>query len=208
MIWGVGTGRCGTHTLAELLEIPHEPRPKPMVEGVEWWQGRRNKEEILPIIRDRMRWGGCVDLHNVPILPLILEMDPESTIVWVWRGFEKVAKSMTKPGHDYWGKLKRDWSEFLYPRGGWPERYTREDKMFWYWCTVNMFIYENVILLPRTRWRIHEADRLEHHAFVGSDYNGNLVFSEYMLNHAARMENWMKGHEREQREEDGLPVLW
>lgn len=208
MIWGVGTGRCGTHTLADLLKLPHEPNPKPMTSGVEWWRERTHEDEILPIIEDRMKLGGCVDLHNVPILPLILAMDPEPTIVWIWRGFEKVAKSMTKPGHDYWGELNRDWTNFLYPRTGWPSHYNREHKMFWYWCTVNTFIYENVILLPRDQWRIYEAESLPHHAFKGPGYEGRLVFPEYMLNHAARMENWMKGHEREQREEDGLPVLW
>lgn len=108
MRWGVGTGRCGTRSLAEQLGGIHEPSPGLV--------GPRVKQ--LEILRGRLSKGlPSVDRLQSFAIPLIAQVDPSAHVLWLARDPWGCVPSMLQTAHegiqtleescDYWLNTNR-----------------------------------------------------------------------------------------------------
>jgi hypothetical protein len=172
MIWGLGTGRCGTHSLAREIGGAHEPERPTMVHTARVANGFFSHEPevratLKSFIEERQP---IVNLHLVPVLPLILELDPDPSFIWVWREYVDVMQSQLQPGHSYWQENARDWTEFMYPFNEWRHMptYFQEQKGLWYWTAVNTEILRYMMLVPRETWHIIHTNDLEIRDAVGN----------------------------------------
>jgi len=75
MIWGVGTGRCGTGSLAHELGAQHEIRD---------WDGRRETVEPY-LLAHRQVNHPVVDYRLSVCVPDILKADPDAEFIWLIR---------------------------------------------------------------------------------------------------------------------------
>lgn len=202
MIWGVGTGHCGTRSLAQWLDVPHEPKRGELGDHMKTYFG-----SLPPELEQRLRQmlsttegRGMVDSHLSPLIYLIQQADPEARIVWVWRDYPHVRRSHMRIG-------VRQFVNTIHPTGGFNDWLSLEDKVWWYWYTCNMGIYQQLLNFKRDHWVIVEADRLPVREGVtqyGSDEDTELRG----YHQASSIHDFLRGLEHEQREENGLPVLW
>lgn len=90
MIWGLGTGGCGTLSLArELEDGVHEPRP-----------GLSPSCDVLEVLRGRLEVGRpCVDRLHSLLIPQIRDVDPNSEIIFLIRNPWDCVRSMVATGH-------------------------------------------------------------------------------------------------------------
>lgn len=164
MIWGLGTGRCGTHSLAKVLDGVHEPTPKYMKEGADYHRTGEGEQAVINILLNRMKRykndKAIVDLHNVPILDLIERVDPKAKYVLVWREFNKVWRSQQLPGHQYWEPGYRDWDQFISPPDGWSPKDERHKKAFGFWHACNLICLDFFDTIDRDRWWICHAEEI------------------------------------------------
>ena len=192
MIWGVGTGHCGTHSLAQWLELKHEPRRQALTAHMEYYfepLPPQMREDVLGVLREG---GDMVDSHLSPLIPLILEADPDARFAWVWRNYANVLRS-----HDF-PALRWYWTQES-------EREPHEQYVWRYWYLCNTGIYRYLSAIPRDRWFIIEAEDLP----VRHGGPGRPPLEEHELtDRGLHIENFLRGLRYEQREEDGLPVLW
>jgi hypothetical protein len=88
MIWGIGTGKCGTSSLASYFGGLHEPSP-----GIR--TGKRAKEVLL----ERINLGSPLisDMAQHQVIPEIIEVDPDYKFVWLVRNpWDYVASRMAE----------------------------------------------------------------------------------------------------------------
>ena len=90
MIWGTGTGRCGTKSLAKDLGGLHEPQPWFGDLAKKYYYGNtlspEDEQELYAIIHDRIALNTpTVDVNYSYILPLIDKLDPYAFFVFVFR---------------------------------------------------------------------------------------------------------------------------
>jgi hypothetical protein len=149
--WGIGTGRCGTATLAIVNKGLHEPRPWFYEEATRYYWGERD-EELMETLRrkvaQRIRspYEMVVDQKQSLIIPLLVEMDPEAKFVWLIREPIDAVKSYMAFGYFRRETGKWDWQRVildiwrLRPQEGWPNGWSAESKCFWYWYEVNRVI--------------------------------------------------------------------
>jgi hypothetical protein len=87
MIFGLGTGRCGTGSLAKILDLSHEACSMP-------WQVNLDKyNEVMPGVIKR---GGDVALYWLPYVSLVLEDYPDSKFVCLKRDREETIQSWSR----------------------------------------------------------------------------------------------------------------
>ena len=163
MIWGIGTGRCGTHSLAADLGGLHEPRPWIGAAAVEAYWGDATAtaycREVL-LLRLAQDIPAVVDLHLSLLIPLICALDAQATFVWMWRepvgcvGSFLAQGAWTTPGK---------WPTLWRPRYGWPESFSRFDRALAYWVMVNEMIAEDLARYAPGRWQRREPTDLRHH---------------------------------------------
>lgn len=187
MLWGLGTGRCGTHSLAREIGGLHEPNKPIMVQTARAANGNNDA-----ICRVRAQLKSFVDegkpivnLHFVPVLPLILEVDPDPSFVWVWREYVDVMQSQLQPAHRYWEEGYRDWTEFMYPFNEWRfmPNYFQEEKGLWYWTAVNTEILRYMMLVERDAWHILHTDQLAFRDAVGHPVSSPTAMQLEDLSH-------------------------
>lgn len=153
MIWGLGTGRCGTKSLAVALGGLHEPKPKINDLAVDYarqggavderTRGYAELEDRLKQRMDLAREKGApiiVDLQNSYVLPLIRLVDPDAAFVVMFRNpFDTIASFMlggafTK--RDGYGQHK------LMPAEGWPGQQSRIHRVSYHWRQTNNTILQ------------------------------------------------------------------
>lgn len=79
MILGLGTGHCGTRSLAALLGLPHEKYRLP-------W--KRDEKRLDRIWEDLMKDGGDVGLQWLPYVEMVLERAPDTRFLCLQRDRE------------------------------------------------------------------------------------------------------------------------
>ena len=139
MIYGVGTGRCGTKSLAKSLGGLHEPKPWFTDEPKKWYlSGTYNFPLNRMIIeRSQLRVPVVVDFKQAYMMGLILRLDITAKFIWVIRDPVSCIRSMMK------GKwYAQDEPNILEPWSGWDEGQSPLSKCIWYYRTVNEHIYK------------------------------------------------------------------
>ena len=163
---GIGTGRCGTYSLAQILGVQHGYR------FVEWHESRENRPKLQETIEHLTNGGGTVWHPILPWVDLIRREVPDLKIICLHRGQAAVVRSFVrvhKAKGDPVGFPTRDQQDYFpahwtYVR---PEAYWAE-----YWSA-----YENAMnALPREvtfhlqTSELNEDDRLkELIAWLGRD---------------------------------------
>jgi len=125
MIWGIGTGRCGTMSLAKEIDGVHEPKPALDNSGY----------AAIGLLKDRLAKGKpSIDWKQSFYIPEIKQIDPDAHFIWLIRNpFEFVSSFVARGGWDYPHYIK--WT-----RGNLVER-----GLEW-WLEVNAIISDNVPL--------------------------------------------------------------
>lgn len=98
LIFGIGTGRCGTVSLCGLLNsqkyahFTHEKRP------LLSWDGPRNKldERIEEILLQEGRYVGDIAFFYLPYIEYILDNYPDTKIICLKRAMNEVVESYMK----------------------------------------------------------------------------------------------------------------
>lgn len=85
--WALGTGRCGTRSLAQQIGGIHEPQPWTRGRSVCWARNREYEDELLTVLRSRSQLETpCVScLQQSYLVPLIRAVDPNSSCVFLIR---------------------------------------------------------------------------------------------------------------------------
>lgn len=163
MQWGVGTGRCGTKSLAADLGGLHEPQPWLGPDAIEAYYGDREAlERCTGKLAGRLALGApaVVDLKQSYLIPLICEIDPAAAFIWMVREPLALVRSMLAGG--WWTEKNRYGAWLWRPPEGWPEAATRFDKIVTYWCEVGRLI-ERDLAACGAPWQRRLTSELSHH---------------------------------------------
>ena len=151
MLWGVGTGRCGTMTMAVALGGLHEPRPWIHEEATRYWRGDRSKE-LLDRLENKMMHKlrtelPIMDLKFSYIIPFIKRrIDPEAKFLWMIRNPHEfvrsaIAKNWYKRTEDNCKWVLWDLDRWrITPGGGFDDDCSQVFKCYWYWWATNRCI--------------------------------------------------------------------
>ena len=164
MIWGIGTGRCGTKSLAADLGGVHEPTP---------WLGHRAVEAYRwpgqggPVawcwtrIKERRESGeaAVVDAQHSYVIPLIRQVDPAAEFAWVIRNPQSTAESLIEGG--VWTEQDGNGRDRWAPAEGWLGE-PRVVKAAMYYRAV-MAIILSEFERRREPWRILHTPELQAH---------------------------------------------
>jgi hypothetical protein len=97
MIVGVGTGRCGTMSIAELLNIPHEPRPGLIRESVRYHYDPKKNYPPSDLLKRALEDKGAVNHRFSLLIEPIHKLYPYAKWVHIVRsGPETVASYMRR----------------------------------------------------------------------------------------------------------------
>lgn len=183
MIWGVGTGRCGTKSLAETIGGVHEPQPWLLDEPVRYLLGETElKDVLIEKLRARLELGvPIVDLKNSYLIDLIIEVDPSAQFIWMWRDPEDCIRSFLAGGS--WTEQDDFGAKKLRPKFGWQPEATRLDKAIWYWREVNHFLDINLMWSTFEVWKttelpVHENQHVKSGEWVWGGENLRRIIRE------------------------------
>ncbi len=154
-VWGIGTGRCGTVTLAKVRGGIHEPKPWIHKEAARYYCGERG-DELLNSLRHklaarlRLKEELIVDSKQSLIIPFIMEIDPGAEFVWLVREPRASMKSFSawefysrEPSEDFGYELDQ-WR--ARPPGGFPSNWSLLMKRLWFWEEINKVIARDLEL--------------------------------------------------------------
>jgi hypothetical protein len=123
MLWGCGTGRCGTLSLARAIDGEHEPSP-----------GLGPDCNVKEVLRGRLERGvPCVDRLHSLVIPQIREIDPDAKILWLVRNPFDTVRSFLDTRHcDVPSSLYYPIPSGLSPRltGAWVWRHINESILY------------------------------------------------------------------------------
>jgi len=176
MIWGVGTGRCGTKSMAEDLEGLHEPKPWLSELPAHYYRGLCGSDRLLPLLKERRRLDtpAIVDLKHSYIMNLIENVDPEGEFAYVIRSPFLCIASFLAGGswteQDWYGDRK------IQPAEGWRDE-TRLEKAIYHWVVTNEIIINHLrkSMLP---YSMFETDDLIAHNNKHSTSPGHIFSRE------------------------------
>lgn len=165
----MGTGRCGTKSLAADLGGLHEPEPWFGADATAAYWG---DEQAIKLCRARLEYRlelgapAIVDLHHSYIMPLICDVDPDASFVWAIR--QPVACIGSFLAGNAWSGDPGNWPTLWQPRRGWWGGTTRLQKATTYWCAVNTIIWHELAkgerpwhALPTEALKAHENKRMD-----------------------------------------------
>lgn len=157
MIWGVGTGRCGTRSLAVQLGGEHEPKPWLKHEAAYYARGLVDTHdpewnELIHRLNDRRDHDTpiIVDLKHSYVMDLIEAVDLDAHFVVMFRNpFDCIASFMLGGAftdQDWQGDRKlRTNDQQLF------DSMTRLEKVTWFWVRTNIRILEHLEKSDRPR---------------------------------------------------------
>ena len=153
MIWGVGTGRCGTAGLAVQLGGEHE-----------------RQGSVAELAAGGHR--AVVDPAFWRVIPSIYEADPAARFVVIYRDPVEVVESLLSVGifrceFDELNKVPYAWN--VRPPV-WPGTWEPYQKAAWLWRTINSRIMEMVL----TNFEVRHVSELDTHLNKGVE--GKLTF--------------------------------
>lgn len=150
LIWGIGTGRCGTKSLSKILGGLHEPRPWPLQRAAYHARCISTKEDeniLRDVLRERLAMDtpAVVDLHQSFCMDVIEEIDPTAEFAFIARNPALCVSSFLTVGgfteQDKFGEYKAQ------PRIGFAGE-TRLERVIFHWVYTNTRIMAH---LRRTR---------------------------------------------------------
>lgn len=152
-VYVVGTGRCGTASLAEKLGGLHEPEPNIVHEATQYYFGNL---DIYPTLvnklkeRKKLSTSVIADNKQSLVIPLIREIDPKAKFVLLVREPMSCIKSFYARGaysEDEHKKRKAIWVDNrLIPHMGFPEDWSQFTKCAWYWVEIHRTVFSSVDL--------------------------------------------------------------
>lgn len=160
--WGLGTGRCGTRSLAADLGGMHEMKPWFGPEAIAAYYGDPSCRSLcVEKLKVRLDTGvPQVDLHHAYLIPLIVEVDPDADFIWLIRHpLTCIASFLAGTA---WTRTARDSETLWRPRYGWPMGTQRVDKAITYWIMVNNLIERDLAACGRP-WRLVRTETLRAH---------------------------------------------
>ncbi|MEE8115187.1 MAG: hypothetical protein V3T23_12650 [Nitrososphaerales archaeon] len=159
MIYGVGTGRCGTKSLAKELGGVHEPEPWFIDEPKRWYLSGNDNIALNSMIKSRSELDTpiVVDFKQAYMMSLILRIDVRAKFIWIIREPVSCIKSMVKS--KWYGETDNNGANLLEPWSGWDEGQSRIDKCIWYYRTVN----EHILKYKRYISAVYFTEDLEQH---------------------------------------------
>lgn len=165
MIWGVGTGRCGTKSLAVLVNGEHEGFP-----GLGKWvamvlanEPQGDPEKVKQILRHRLREGKpSVDYAQSYVMDWIEEIDPDAEFIALFREPVTCIESMLRL--EWWSETDQFGRFKPRPMGAWPDDATRLDKAIWHWSFTNQRIlaFMDTLECPVQFYDVRELRSHEH----------------------------------------------
>ncbi len=169
MIWGIGTGRCGTKSLSKHLNGLHEPEPWPLHRAAyhaRLISSQEDEQELRAILKKRIDLGApaVVDLHQSFCLDVIEEIDPKAEFAFIARNPAACISSFLTGGgftdRDVFGEYKAQ------PIGGFHNE-SRLQRVVFHWVYTNELIYTH---LMRTRrpfkcWRTEDMGEIRENAY-------------------------------------------
>lgn len=172
MIWGVGTGRCGTKSLAMQLKGEHEPKPWLEHEPAHYARGilsSVDKLNLLANLKDRSRLITpiIVDLKHSYVMDLIEKVDPDAAFIYLVRNpFDCIASFILGGAftdQDQQGNDK------LQPKPGYSAgvEVSRLLKTTWFWRETNKRIMDHFLVSNRP-FAVLYTEELATHANIYS----------------------------------------
>ncbi len=206
MIVGVGTGRCGTVTVAEVLGVPHEPKPRFIREGVEHYYTPGKRAFPIERLKTALGNAGAVNHRYSLIIPFIRRHFPDAKFVHIIRsGPATVASFMARKwydpsasqvGFEKW-RFRGDLAGMV-PAKTW-ESMTPFEKCCWHWSTVNQIIHADLMAIDHYTLRIENLNSDE-----------LLKWAYGHTSHGTPMNIWRNGSRRaaDSRLEKWTPLMW
>lgn len=172
MTWGVGTGRCGTKLLSNIIGAEHEPMPRIVEEATKYFQ-ECYTGGLLTKLQERLdKYDSVVDHKCSLVIPAILQIDPSAKFIWLIRKPTNCVSSCLNINM-YRRKKGDHWdSNRLAPKEGFPEYYTELEKNIWRYWAINQEIAHQLQFIDRSRWEIQKSEELEGWAETGPHDNG------------------------------------
>jgi len=147
MLMGLGTGRCGTKSLAVQLGGLHEPKPWLKEEPVQYKCDRNMdvRDSLLENLKARSELPVpiIVDLKHSYVIDLICEVDPEAEFIWMLRDPVDCISSLLNGGA--WTKTDWHGARKWRPFGGWKDDVPREMRVVRYWIEINKMIEKSLM---------------------------------------------------------------
>jgi hypothetical protein len=146
MIYVVGTGRCGTMTLARLLGGVHEPSPPIIAEATDYYLGRHGCLGALVAklrVRASLKTPAISDNKQSTVIPVIREVDPRAEFIMLVREPIGCVASFVRRGTyrrrvDVWERHR------LRPLTGFPRDWTQSMKCGWLWAETNRVVLSSL----------------------------------------------------------------
>ncbi len=163
MVWGVGTGHCGTTLLANNMKGRHQPAPKLMCSAPEYYNyperapkglyGELEKLRDLdtPIVVSH-KYSLCMDA--------IIYVDPKAEFIWLLRDPSDTIRSDMQRGL-YDRKTPDKWvTNRIKPTNGFPAYFQTIDKTIWRYWLLNQAIEQTLLYVCEKRWRMQLSEEL------------------------------------------------
>ena len=146
MIYVVGSGRCGTATLARKLGGLHEPEPTIIAEATDYYLGKRScLPELCRKLRARAQLPtpAISDPKQSTVIPLIVELDPSAELIVLVR--EPTASIASMAARGAYQRPNWIWDQHrLRPRTGFPADWSPIMKLGWLWVETYRVIFSSL----------------------------------------------------------------
>lgn len=134
MYYVVGSGRCGTRTVAKRALGKHEPKPSIINESYKYFKSKKDQEN-LDQLKSKLLRRFCLDTNLISdcrqsyVIPVIKEIDKEAKFVVVYREPFSCVESYLNRSIFLRGSI---WDRTrIHPPEGFPKRFTRVMKVAW-----------------------------------------------------------------------------
>ena len=103
-IFGYGTGRCGTQSLAHLLNLQQNSCVSHEMQGIHWWPVFSNYVGVKKrlAIREAKKYDlvGDIAYGWIQYIPQVIEDFPNAKFIHIWRDKDEVVESFWKAMQD------------------------------------------------------------------------------------------------------------
>jgi hypothetical protein len=178
-LWVLSTGRCGTLTLSQLLDLNpkitcfHEPMPRLWEHSNKAFYDpddefiasmvRTCRIDITSTIHGLGYWYGEAGHRMTPFAPYIKRVFPKAKFIWLMRDLDGFVQSAYQ-WHWYDLELDKYRDTRLFPDEKFSLVRDLEDArltLAWYWCVTNAFIIDFLKTIDREDWAYIGFNRIK-----------------------------------------------
>lgn len=191
-VYVVGTGRCGTASLAEKLGGLHEPDPDIIHESAQFYLGN---PQILPDLIEKLKERRKLDAPTIAdnrqslVIPIIRQVDPASKFILLVREPTACIESFYARGaysEDDSSKSEDKWvANRPKPLTGFPQHWTAFMKCTWRWVEVHRTIFNaighpelSIIFTEEIDGEVHNKSRQEQSEYLQKKRKQGLTVEE------------------------------